>query len=535
MRNPRRLGLASLLMSVTLLSSACAPAGLDGSQSGQSASGGTGSTAEISFQLYQKPTSFDPFHAVTYTDTELAALQFLPLLTYQDGKYIPRLAKSWESSDAQNFTIVLNDAKWSDGSPITANDVAFTFQTYLNTKVAAILGGPLSIIQGAADFKAGKATSVSGLQVVDDKTLKIALTTPNLAFLASITEMYIVPKAVYSGIAPDQLKGNEALRSPSLSSGAYMFSKWISDDSVELVANPKALYKAQAAKLYAKYLTGDVAEAQLQTGEIDIADVPATDVKSLKDKGVTIVTKPGNKVMTLHTALPNGKLADKKVRQAIMYAIDRKAIIDSVLAGNGKVAGSMLFAPDWAQDPQQNEYAYDPAKAKALLAEAGWKADTKVQLDIVPGQADRDAVFRIIVGELQAVGINAVITTHQTAETSAMISSNAFDLLITPLTMGVPEPATINNRELCDQRAPAGINITGYCNPALDKLLLEGMKTTDQAKRQEIYQQVTKILNEEVPQFPLYVADLNTGTAKTIKGFDNQPNPFTVVADKWSK
>src|SRR5665647_798882 len=225
MRNHRRLGLASLLVSITLLASACAPAGQT-PQSSQGASG-AGSSAEISFQLYQKPTSFDPFHAVTYTDAELAALQFLPLLSYQDGKYIPRLAKSWASSDAQNFTIVLNDAKWSDGSPITANDVAFTFETYLNGKVAAILGGPLAIIQGAADFKAGTATSVSGLQVVDDKTLKIALTTPNLAFLASITEMYIVPKAVYSGIAPEQLKGNEALRSPSLSSGAYMFSRWV--------------------------------------------------------------------------------------------------------------------------------------------------------------------------------------------------------------------------------------------------------------------------------------------------------------------
>ncbi|WP_408647107.1 ABC transporter substrate-binding protein [Tessaracoccus coleopterorum] len=267
-------------------------------------------------------------------------------------------------------------------------------------------------------------------------------------------------------------------------------------------ANPEAFFPAQADTLILKFLTGDVATAQLQTGELDIAEVAATDVAALEAEGVKIISVPGNKVMALHNSIPSGKLDDVRVRQAIMYAIDREAIIDSILAGKGRLADSMMFQPDWAQSPDMNPYEYDPEKARQLLKEANWDAKTELNLDIVPGQADRDAVFRIIVGQLQEVGINAVIRNHQSADLTTFVNNFELDLLISPYTQTVPEPAALAARLTCDSKIPNGSNITGYCNEKVDKLFAEAVTKVDDADRAPIYQEINKILNEELPNFP---------------------------------
>lgn len=541
MRKFTKIAVVGLLAPAFILA-ACSPAGETADpttpkpgSSSEATAGGESTATDIKFQLYQKPTGFNPFVSTGGADLQIIALQFLPLVSFMDGEYIPRLAKSWESDDAQNFTIVLNDAQWSDGEPITADDVAFTLNTQADPKTASVTAGPLGVIDGWAAMADGSATELSGVTVVDEKTLEIKLTDPSLAFLVALTEVFVLPEHIYGEIPKEQMMGNELFREPPVGSGAYMFSNWVSDDNIEYVANDKALYKAQVPKLYAKYLDGDVAIAQLKTGEVDIAEVPVAEAQQLADEGMKIVTNDGNKVMTLWTSLSTGKLEDKRARQAILYAIDRQAIIDSVLGGQGRTTDTVMFIPDWTQNDDAPDYSYDPEKAKALLAEANWDSSTEVRLDIIPGQPDRDAVFNIVVGQLQEVGINAVISQHQPAELTALVNEGNLDLLISPLTMVVPEPASLNVRWLCSQAKPGGVNITRYCNPELDELLLKGAAETDQSKRPEIYQEINGILAEDVPQFPLYVANLTSGTTDTVTGFDNRVWPSTAIADMWTK
>lgn len=535
MGKPHRAAVVGILMSLSMLLAACAPAGDDGTDPQATSTTAAGTESQtISFQLYQRATHMSPLHSVQGADHFAAFTQFLSLITFVDGEYVERLAESWETEDNQHYTFVLNEAQWSDGTPITSDDVKFSLERYLNPQAASVWAGYLSGIEGSADLAEG-ATELSGFEAIDDKTFEITLSDPNPAFLANLTEIGIIPKSVYESVPADQMNGHALFYEPTVGSGAYLFSKWIDDDTLEFVKNPNALYQAQADRLILKYLSGDVAVAQVQTGEVDIAEVPATEVDELASAGIKTITHPGTRVMTLHTSMPSGKLADRRVRQAIMYAIDREAIIDSVLAGKGRTVGSMMFQPDWAQSPDQNDYAYDPEKAKELLAEADWDASTEVNLDIVPGQADRDAVVRIIVGQLQEAGINAVIRQHQAADLTNYVNNYELDLLITPYTQTVPEPSGLNSRLMCATRTPNGPNITGYCNEDLDRLLLEGAAAVEQDQRAEIYQEVTKILNEEVVQFPLYVADLNAATTETIQGYDNRVWPPTAIADHWSK
>lgn len=527
---------SSALAAAMLLVPACTPAG----QSGQPRGGdGQGGAKNFNFYLYQKPSHLNPYDASGGADATVVHLQFQPLLTWAGTKYEGRLAEKWDfAADGRSFTFTLKDQKWSDGRPIIASDLKWALEAHIDKKTTSYVAGYLAAIKGAKDYRDGRAQEVTGITAPDDKTLKIELDTPNVGFPALLTEAALAPRHIYENLPRDKWKGSPEFREPKVGSGPYLFSRWVSDDQIEFVANPTFTPKPALAKVYAKYLTGDVAAAQLATGEIDAAEIPAADVKSMQgDNKITVVQKDGNKVMALHTPFntPTAKLKDQRVRQALMYAIDRQGIVNSVLGGQGTLANAYLFSPSWVIPTGANTYPFDTEKAKQLLKEANWDPNTEVNLDIVPGQADRDAVMKIVVGNLTAAGVKAKIHNVTTADTGKMVTDGNFDLLISPLTMAVPEPSLLNTRVTCAQAMPAGPNIARYCNPELDRLMAEGQSTTDQAKRQEAYQKAYRILNEDVMNFPLYSPKLNWGTGKTVRGFDPSRNPITANAAEWTK
>ncbi|MFF2653944.1 ABC transporter substrate-binding protein [Streptomyces sp. NPDC058045] len=527
---------ATLLAALAIAVAGCSEAGTE--SDGGNSSGGKDGSGTITYQLYLQASAFSPFTALTGGDGLVSLLQFQPLLAEAKGAYTPRVAEKWEvNTDATKYTFHLRKASWSDGKPITSKDVAFSLEATADPKTAAVWAGAMLPIKGTKEFQAGKAKNISGIATPDDQTVEITLAKPHSGFLANLVQVGIVPEHVYGGIGHDKFKGNEAFHTPKVGSGPYVFSKWINDDTIEFAANKRFWGKVPAAKLVTKFLAGDAALAQLQTGEVDIAQIPAAEVEPLKgDKKVTVAQAPGSGVMTLHTALKNGKLKDKRVRQAILHAINRESIVKKVLSGQARVADTALFAPDWAQPTDLVRYDYDPAKAKRLLAEAGWKAGTELRLDITPGQADRDAVMKIVQGQLRAVGVKAKITPLQPAQVADVVKNNEFDLMITVLNQ-VPqiEPSAINVRLNCDQVAPAGVNITGYCDKKLDALLDQGMATTDRAKRQQAYQAANRIINKEVPILPLYVPMANYGVTKRISGFDASVSPALtlITAEQW--
>lgn len=522
---------AGVVLAAALALTACAPPGSEPTTPGNTAGTAAANGGTLRYHLYQQPTSFDPFHALQGADGEISGLHFRALIRGDKETFAGVLAKSWTvSPDAKTFTFTLQDTKWSDGTPFTSADVVWSFETYSNPKVASIFAGQLAPVEGYAAVKAGSATSFSGISAPDDKTVVIKLSEPNAAFLPNLTALAVVPKHIYSAIAPDKLKGAPEFREPKVGIGPYIFKRWVTDDQIEFQPNANSFEAHPLDSLFAQYLAADVARAQLETGEIDIAQVASADVKSVRASGkVTVQIAEGKSLMSLYTALDSGKLADVRVRQAITHAIDRQAIVDNVLAGNGRVVDTNLFTPAWAIPNDLVQYKYDPEKAKQLLAEAGWKAETEVNLDIVPGQADRDAVMNIVLGQLKAVGINAKLHTLQPAELTKLVEERKFDLLITVMGLQPGEPGSINVRFMCD----GGQNVSKYCNPELDALLKQGVATSDQAKRTEIYQQVARILNRDLPAIPLYVANQPWGSTARVQGFD--PNVGALgAAQNWS-
>lgn len=532
---PHRKGIRVLLrravrIGFALGAAAALVAGCTGSSSPKSSQSHSGKTSgsgnrDVTVQLYQLPNSFSPLQLQTGGVALINELHYDSLVGLDsDNKVAPRLAQSWDvSSDAKTITFHLRPGlKWSDGTPFTAQDVVYTFDLYANAKDGSAYVGQFANVEGEAAYAAGKAQSISGFSAPDANTFVIKLTAPNSAYVTTLAEpaMYIVPQHVVSKLPVDNLANNAYWRTPSVGIGPYIFTKWVNDNEIEFSANPYYRSKLGLAHVYAEFLSSDAALAQLKTGQLDYAQVAVSDMGTAKAmSNVNLVTTPGTSVMALHTAIDNGKLADQRVRQAIMYAINRKGIVDQVLKGQGQVINTLEFGPSWAVPSGLNTYPYDPAKAKQLLKSAGWKSSTEVDINVVPGQKDRDSMVTIVAAELQAVGINAKVKQYTPATLTTAIQGRKFDLLPSQYGVFNVDPVMMDARLMCDQKSPNGINISDYCNPALDKLLNQGIATTDQSQRQAIYAQAQKIVNQDVPIMVLYAPNIIAATSSRLHGF----------------
>nr|WP_281352496.1 ABC transporter substrate-binding protein [Phytoactinopolyspora alkaliphila] len=505
---------------------------------------GTEGTAQdsrdVSVQLYQAPTSFNPLIASIGPNHLISQLHWDGLVSVgPDNEYESRLAESWSvSEDGMTWTFDLrDDVTWSDGEPFTADDVLFSFELYADPASGSANAGKFASVDGAAAFADGEADSIAGFTAPDDHTFVVSLTEPNSAFLIDLIQpiLFILPEHVVGEFPVEELTDHQFFREPTVGLGPYVFQRWVTDDQIEFHPNPQYRNELHLDRVFAQFLTTDVAMAQLETGEIDYAQVAAADATRVEQiDGVTLHRDEGPGVMALHTAHDSGKLADVRVRQAILHAIDRDSLVDEVLNGEGKVVDTLIHGPDWAMPDDLTHYDYDPARAQALLDEAGWDSETPVRLEVTPGQADRDTIVTIVAGQLQAVGIDATVAEMESSVMAERIGERDFDLLISGYGMFNIDPAAMDARVKCNQIG--GSNLSGYCNEELDELLEQGIATADQDERQQIYAEAQRIMNEEVPIILLYSPNNLAGTSAQLQGFETAgsvSNHFWNAAD-WS-
>ncbi|QYH35279.1 ABC transporter substrate-binding protein [Salinibacterium sp. M195] len=520
MRTRRPLMLVATAAVVALLATACSGNTNDGS-------GGDSDSREASVQLYQAPTTFNPLVAAIGPNQLMGQLHWDGLLSVTaDAEYGPRLAESWDvSEDGRTWTFNLrDDVNWSDGEAFTADDVVFTFNLYANPESGSAYAGKYAGVVGATEFADGAADSVAGFRAPDDYTFEIELEDPNVAFLEELVApiFFILPEHIVGELPLEGLTDNQFFREPSVGIGPYIFEEWLTDDQASFVANPEYRSELGLDRVYARYLATDVAMAQLETGELDFAQVSAADFERMSGiDGITLQEVEGPGVMALHPALDMPPLQDPLVRQAIMHAVDREALVDEVLAGHGKVVDTLVHGPDWAVPGDLTHYDYDPEKARDLLAEANWDASTTVELMIVPGQRDRDTIMTIVAAQLQEVGINAVVEQVEPAEQGDRIGNRTFGTLLSAYGLFSVDPASMNARVMCEQIG--GANLVAYCNPELDTLLKAGVATTDQSEREKIYAEAQHIMNEELPIMVLYVPNVLGATSDRLQGLDLNP------------
>jgi peptide/nickel transport system substrate-binding protein len=501
---------------------AIAALGVAGCAGPQNTSGGSTGSSSLNVYLYQEPAGlFGALAPSSGPDNQVMSFIHEGLLGVDpDYKLQPRLAESYEvSPDATTFTFKLRQGvQWSDGKPFTSKDVLFTYNALANPKSTSATAGTYTAVEGVSDFVAGKAQTISGFTAPDDHTFVIKAAKPNFGLLALIGIVYIMPEHVLGSIPIENLAKDQFFRKPTVTIGPYTFVDYKTNQYVHVTANPKYRNPAKIKDVYLKPMTSDAATAQLGNGGIDIASYSPTDAATVAGFGnVTTQEKPGAGFVRIALNQSKPYFKDVRVRQAFLYAVDRKQIVQTVLNGKGTVRLSNFAQAN--EPPGLNEYAKDPAKAKQLLAQAGWDPNRVVKLQWVHGQRDRDATATIVQSELAAVGVKVELVNIQAAQIQKTYQEKSYDMTMYGGGNYAVDSSAINVITACAQQFPAGGNINFFCNPQLDDLMARANATPDAAQRKALYDQAALLENEQADLMWLYSPNGLWGVNKRVQNF----------------
>ncbi|MGH0432050.1 ABC transporter substrate-binding protein [Bacillus hominis] len=478
---------------------------------------------------------FLPYFQQNGWDGNVTSVIFASLVsTDKQGKPIPQLAEKWDvSSDQLTYTFHLRkDLKFSDGSPLTADDVAFTL-TLLHDKAYE---GEVDIsqyaVKGGKEYKEGKATSIEGIQVVDPQTIKITTEKVNSQALTALGGE-VLSKAYYGkdykqNTSLDYLK--ELYEKP-IAAGPYKFDKYIPGQEVRFVANENYYAgKPKIPNFIYKITSGDTKLQLFQTGEVDYTGLGTGDevleqAKALEFANIQIETAASFSYIYMNNNKPY--LKDKKVRQALIYGLDRKKYVDTALKGYGTVANVPIHPTSWAYTEEGvNKYEYDKEKAKKLLDEAGWKVGSdgirekggqKLKLSYFgPSSAkDSDLLIPIAKENYKEIGVEFNPEFMDFNTMLSKVNKGDYDLA------SVSTPITSDPSETAGEYL-SGVNekSLGYKNAKVDELIQKGIETVDIEKRKPIYKELYKELSDDPPVILLNYRRTITGYNGNLKGID---------------
>lgn len=483
---------------------------------------------KVSIQ-WKKPRTLGPLFSTAGSEQQVERLIFGALVKMTDKlEQVGDLAEKVEAAaDAKTFTFHLHpNATFNDGTPLTAQDVIFTLQAAIDKRTGAYWQGRLMGITGAAAYSTQQATSVSGLTAPDDHTVVIALDKPDAAFLptlADFTGLGILPKHVLEKVAPDQLINDPFNLAPKVGAGPYSFVQYQTDQFLELAPNPKFWGdKPKVDHLFLRIVQPDIAVAELEKGTLDLISISIDDIERLKkNPNLTVVSVPSPSMDSISVNLDKPYFKDVRLRQAMMYAIDRATIVKEIFQGLATVTNSPIFGPAWMGVPEVNAYAYDPDKARQLVKESGWDSSRSVQMMYVPGSNRTfDNMVPIVQGQLGDAGIKVELLQLDAAGLNQkLITDHDYDLYIGGGGVYGADPGICAKYYLSTNLAPAGANNTRYVNPKIDDLFAQGRQASDQAARKAIYQQIAGILNTDLPSIFLWSPYTNFAFSSRLLGF----------------
>lgn len=505
----------------------------------------------IVYALWSSPTGvFNPVLYDEEYDAAVIELVFSKLFKMDENlNLVPSLAKSYKVSE-DNLTLTFelrDDVKWHDGTPFTGEDVVFTFTSMAHPDYTGPRYGEVEKIVGAKEFHDGTADNVSGITLVDEYTVSFEFTevfAPGLVRIGA--DRGIIPKHIWSEIpVKDWKESAEALNNP-IGTGAYKIKEFVPGQYVELeVFEDFFGDKAKTDTFIFKVANQDTAMAELVNGDIDIADISslkAEDLAELENAGIKIVSYAGKSYQYMGFNLRQDRLQDKNVRQAIFYAIDRNAIVDKLMDGNGIVLNAPLVPTGWAYPSEGlNPYEFSPEKAIELLTEAGyedrdgdgWVEDADgnklaLTLKYPIGNKTREQSAPVIQKYLKDIGIEVELRNMEFgALLDEVMSNHDFDMYLLGSSLSLdPDPKPIWHSDAAsDEIGNAAWNIVGFRNDEADKYIMDGLATLEIAERSKAYQKFCEIVNEEAPQVYLYAPSVVKAYNPNLKNF----NPATYL------
>ena len=443
------------------------------------------------------------------TSHGISSLVFNGLVKYdKDINIVGDLAESWKiSRDGLVITFHLRKGvTWHDGHTFTAHDVLFTYRVTIDPKTPTAYAG---------DF-----LKVKKAEVLDDYTFRVTYDKPFAPALMSWGSS-VLPKHLLEG---KDITTSPLARHP-VGTGPYIFKEWVPGQKIVLISNPDYFESRPYIDGYIMRIIPDDATMFLELRANGIDRKNLTPLQYTRQTENNLFRKNFNKYRYLSFSytymgynLKNPLFADKRVRQAIAYGINKDEIIRGVLLGLGKEATGPFKPGTWVYNPHVKAYPYDPDKAKGLLADAGWKdndGDGILDKDGQPfvfeiitnqGNEIRAKCAEIIQRRLGEIGIKVKIRILEWAAfVNDFINKRRFDATILGWT--VPLDPDIYDVWHSSKMGPQELNFISYKNEEVDTLIERGRSTFNQKERKKYYDRIQEILAEEQPYLFLYVPD----------------------------
>lgn len=470
------------------------------------------------------------------------ALMFLPLMELDaDLNFQGMVADSITTEDNKNFVVHIDDAaKWSDGTPITAEDVAYT-ALRLASPVINNTAMMYYVFEGVGDdgFVEAGADSVAGINVIDEKTVQF--TTKEAMSLTTFQNSYArylltLPKHVIEKYSEEELATADWFNKPDVISGPFYVTDYDVDHYISYKANPDYWRGApKLDKLNIKIVDGSQLYAGLQSGEIDITQhtmsvIPPEDyasVEALDNVEVIYGSPVTNQSMFIQT----GNIPDVRVRQAMLYAINREQILNELLNGHGEVVDGFLSSASPFFDDSITPVPYDPDKAKALLADAGWDGSQTLRFYVNSGDSTFVNAATVMVAQWAAVGIKAEVQTVDFATLMSVAGTRDYDILAVQYTYAPVDPYP----DVAWLLGGEG-SWTGYGDTQVDEALRATQLTSDMEETKQLYSTVDKKVQEDVPMISAYIISAQgavnkrlTGAVPSVYGFFNNVQNWDVA------
>jgi peptide/nickel transport system substrate-binding protein len=482
-------------------------------------------------------STFNTLNSGDTASTQMIVLNFDGLLGISGkGDNIPMLAQALPtvSGDQLTFTFKLRpNLKWSDGQPITADDVVFTYNLIFapNTK------------DFVSRYRANLEGFVNSVTASDPQTVVFQLNKVLANFVDTHCRYGILPKHVLGDTAPKALNTHAFFSGPTVSSGVFKFVRWDKGQQVVLARNENYWAGQSYLDQYIFKVVSDavVLAQQLKTGELDTGQPDASqfdNLKTVNNLAAISFFNPGFVYYQFNLG-PGTKgsqlFGDKNVRKALHTALDRTSMAKAAYFGNAVPADSPEAPTTWAYNAGVTpKYTFDKAKAESMLDAAGWmkgadgiRANNGVKLSFElntnAGNKVRENLIAIMQQQWHDIGVDATPRpiAFQTLVTQIR-ATHTFQVILIGIAFGDTDPDQ-TTLWTSSGIGSGGLNGMQYKNPQVDDLMAKALQTTDRSKRKPFYNQIQNILMDDLPAPILFYPNYLWGINSRVKNFNVAP------------
>ena len=474
--------------------------------------------------LVAEPVNLDPAQVTDLNSNRVGRRIAETLVTFPDEstQIVPGLAESWVvSKDGLRYAFKLRKGvSFHDGTPLDAEAVKFSIDRQINPEHPFNKLGKYPF----ANFFFG---NIKAVEVVDPLTVEFVLKEPRASFLAVLTA------GAASIVSPTAVRkyGQDYALTP-VGTGPFKYVSWERGQRVVLEKNPSYWrFPVKLERVIYRPIVEDQARlTELLTGALDlIVGTPPDYVGQLEaNPKVTLLKQVGAHVWYLGINNQKKPYDDKRVRQALNYAVNKDAIVRDVLKGTGSLSVGPVLPKTWGADGGLKPYPYDPERAKKLLAEAGYPGGFTTTLWVPEsgsGMQSPVAMSTVIQSNLKAVGVNVSLQTMEWGAYLAKLRSKEQELFALSWMAGTEDPDMVMYPLLhSSQWTPNGPNRALYKNEKFDEILHQARLTTDEKKRADLYRQAQRILVDDAPWIFVDHEIQTAAHAKRVQGFKLHPS-----------